>query len=134
MRFYEPSPEQYAGYLEWVASRPEHVRKVATRFEPWKLYRMKSTGQRVVVYSFADADPVTLTVGVLAEFNLLAMERRVFGIDPDDLEECDLPGSDEIVGAAMTQEEVHDNIDQLRVEVRPDLWKMGKDGKARRRR
>ena len=72
-----------------MAGRPDNVRKVAERFDPWTLYHMKSTGQHVTLYSFSEADngTVTLTVNVTREFNPeVLVERQVFGIDPDDLE------------------------------------------------
>jgi hypothetical protein len=106
-RFTEPTAEQEAGWKEWVASRPEPVRKVAERFEPWSLYRMKSTGQRVTLYSFGEANDgsaVTLTVNVTGQFNAVAFDRQVFGIDPDDLEPCDLPAPTEPTGTALTDE------------------------------
>jgi len=101
-RHIQPSPEQEREWKEWVAGRPEAVRAVAERFEPWTLYRMKSTGQRVFVMGFFDPDDagkVLLSVGVTGEFNLVAFERKVFGIDPDDLVECDLPAPNEALGS-----------------------------------
>lgn len=130
-RVLEPTAEQEAGWKEWVESRPPGVREIAARFEPWCLYRLKSTGQRVTLRSIASDG--TLTVNVTGQFNLVTHERAVFGIDPDDLEPCELPAAGEPLGSAMTQEEVMDNIDALRVQVRPDLWVMGDDGVARRR-
>lgn len=100
MRINEPTPEQEVGYREWLASRPPHVRAVAEQFEPWSLYRLKPTGQRVTIVSFGEAqdNSVTLTVLVSADFNLVMFERQVFGIKPDDLEPCDLPSVDEPTG------------------------------------
>ena len=132
-KVFEPTKKDQREWERWVKRRPPKVRAVAERFDMWTLYRLKTTGQRVVIYSYVDSDPVTLTVLVLAQFNAVLFETRVFGIDPDDLVECDLPGPDEVVGAAMTQDEVEDNIDALRVMKRPDLWTMGEDGKARRK-
>jgi hypothetical protein len=134
-RIREPTPEQKTEWNAWVASRPACVRKVAKRFDPWSLYRMKSTGHRVTLYSFGEAEDgnVTLTIVVSAEFNMLAFERRVFGIDPDDLEPSDLPAVDEPCGAILSQDEVNDNLDVLRVLTRPDLFQMGDDGKAVRK-
>lgn len=99
-RIFEPTPEQEAGYREWIASRPDNVRVVAERFEPWCLYRMRATGQRVTVMSFGEDDEgnVSLTVHVLPEFNFVLVPREVFGIDPDDLEPCELPEPGELVG------------------------------------
>lgn len=99
---FDPTPEQMAAYAEWTASRPESVRKIAERLFPWALYRMKSTGQRVTLVSiFEDG---TIKVEVSGRFNALVFERDVFGIDPDDLEECDLPGEDEPLGILFPDE------------------------------
>lgn len=100
--YFEPDEEQQAGYAAWVAERPPHVRVVAERFQPWGLYRMKSTGHRVIVLSFGESEDqsVTLTVHISADFNHLMFERQVFGINPDDLEPCDLPAPDEPTGAS----------------------------------
>lgn len=93
---FEPTVEQRAGWDDWVAERPDNVRVVAERFNPWTLYRIKDTDQRVRTISFGEGrennGKVTLTVEVLAEFNLLVpIGFQVFGLDPDDLDECDLP-------------------------------------------
>lgn len=130
-RFEKPTARQERGYAKWGKSRPEPVRSMAERFEPWSLYRLKSTGERVVVTSFLDDG--TLTVVVSGRFNRVIFERSVFGIDPDDLEPCDLPGPHEVVGSELSHNEVADNIDAIRVAVRPDLWFMGPDGKAVRK-
>lgn len=111
---YEPTPEKERVYQEWLASRPAHVREVAARFRPWILYKMGD--HRVTVYSFGEKldGSVSLTVNVSAQYNFVAFERSVFGIDPSELTECDLPGPEEPVGALFTQEEVHENIDVIR--------------------
>jgi hypothetical protein len=92
-RFTEPTTQQQAAWRKWVAKRPSLVRKIAEQFEPWSLYLLRSTGQRVTVQSFSeDKDgTVTLTVSITGEFNVIAFDRAVFGINPDDLEPCDLP-------------------------------------------
>jgi hypothetical protein len=97
-RFCEPTNKQQTNWRNWVASRPECVRKVAERFEPWSLYRLKATGQRVTVFSFwqTKENIVTLTVNVSGKFNAVALERQVSCIDPSDLEPCDLPSPEAI--------------------------------------
>lgn len=134
-RIMEPTAEQETGYREWVASRPPTVRAVAERFEPWSLYRLKSSNHRVTIASFGEGQDgaVTLTVTVSGEFNLVMFERQVFGIKPEDLEPCDLPTDDEITGTMLSQQDAMDNIDAMRVMARPDLWVMGEDGKAVRK-
>ena len=101
MRYVQPTPEQAQGWESWVAERPDNVREVARRFDPWTLYRLKSSGHRVTVGAFDEEEDgrVTLRVNVSGEFNFVTFERSVFGIDPNDLEECDLPGPDEPLGS-----------------------------------
>ena len=105
--WYEPTDEQLATYAEWLDERPPHVREVAERFPPWKLFRMESSGHRVTVHSFDERidGTVTLKVNVTGDYNFVAFERRVFGIDPEDLTECELPAEDELLGASLTTEE-----------------------------
>lgn len=106
-KWFEPTPEDVKVYDEWVATRPERIRDVCKRFVPWELYRMKDTGHRVVLHSIGQVitedghgtGEIVLTVDVLGRFNFLAIERRVFGIDPDNLEPCDLPTEGELLGS-----------------------------------
>lgn len=116
MNYYEPTDEQQKGWEKFLESRPAHVRAVAEKFQPWTLYRMKSTGHRVTIASFSENTDgsVTLVVNVTGQFNLVFFERAVFGIPPEDLEECDLPERDELVGAALDGSEVEQNIDAIR--------------------
>ena len=92
-----------AAWNEWVATRPQVVQELCHRLPPDRLYRMKSSGHRVTLYSYREDG--TVTVVVSGKFNLVVFERLVFWISPDDLEECDLPGPDEKVGTALTNRE-----------------------------
>ena len=99
-RFREPTPEERDAWDAWVAERPEPIRKVAERFDPWSLYRLKTSGHRVTLYSLYEVEggAIQLTVSVTGQYNVVAFERNVFGINPDDLEECELPLPGEPVG------------------------------------
>ena len=97
MNWYEPAEEQARKWDEWVKERPECVRVVAERFKPWKLYRLKESGHRVYLKSFSEDG--TMTVVVCGRFNFVMFERNVFGINPDDLTECDLPEPGEVTGS-----------------------------------
>ena len=121
---FEPTDEQVAAYQSWVAERPENVRRVAERFTPWGLYRLKPTNQRVQVLSFGEQEDgvVTLTVSVTGEFNFTMFDRQVFGIDPDMLAPCELPAEDEALGSMMSDEEVEASMPALR-ELAARGWK-----------
>jgi hypothetical protein len=107
---YEPSNKQRALWRKFLKSRPAAVRAVAERFAPWKLYRLMRGPQRVVVVAFDELKDgsITVRVDVRAEFNFVLFERQVFGIKPEDLEECELPGPDEMLGSALTPEQASD--------------------------
>jgi hypothetical protein len=114
-RFVEPTPEQEIGWKDWVASRPDNVRKVAERFEPWSLYALRH--QKVTLVSFGEQEDgrVTLTVNVIGRFNFVLFDRSVFGIDPAELSACELPGKDENVGTIFTEpEDIEAFIDAVR--------------------
>ena len=100
---HDPSEEELTEWREWLASRPQNVRDVAEKLEPWKLYRLNSSGNRVLIMSFGEpvdpAEPVTVRAAVLGLFNRIVFERSVFGILPSELTECDLPAPDEPLGA-----------------------------------
>src|SRR5271166_392257 len=102
MNWFEPTEEQKLQWKEYVRTRPDVVREVieAHDFAPWKLYRLKSSGHRVTIYSFDEPKngPVTMKVDVSGEYNVVTFSRRVFGIDPEDLVECELPEPGEPVG------------------------------------
>lgn len=82
---FDPRPDQLAAWSAWVASRPKIVREMAERINPWTLYRLKTTDQRVTLVSFAEDR--TVRVRVTSEHNgPWVVDREVFGINPDDLE------------------------------------------------
>lgn len=130
-RWTEPTAEDEASWNEFVRTRPDVVRRIAERLKPWELYRLKTTGQRVTLYSISEDG--TVTVDITGEYNATLFDCQVFGINPDDLEPCDLPASGEVTGTMMTPEQVDDNIDALRVAIRPDLFVLDKDGIAQRK-
>lgn len=106
-RIHEPTAEQESAWKEWLAELPEKVRQVAERFDPWSLYRMKSTGHRVFICGMGEDQKgnATLTVLISAEYNFVIFAREVFGIEPDDLEPCGLPAEDELTGSLLTTQE-----------------------------
>ena len=49
-------------WSDWVAERPDNVRAVAEKLNPWTLYRLKTTGQRVTIASFSEGEDESVTV------------------------------------------------------------------------
>lgn len=86
---------------EWMKERPPVIQEMIFKFNlrPDNLYKIKSTGQVVMLHSLSEDS--TVTVNILADYNtskfMMGFDRQVFGIDPADLEECDLPEGKEIV-------------------------------------
>lgn len=85
-----------AGWDSWVASRPAVIQELCALLPPDRLYWLKGLGRRVTLFSYNEDG--TVTVDVPGQFNGSTSDHRVFGIKPDDLEECELPviGSNEI--------------------------------------
>lgn len=99
-RFMELDEEGKVEWAKWVAERPPIIQDLARRFPPGVLYLLKDTGKRVYIVSYDEEEDggVSMKVAVDGRFNCVVMERTVFGIKPEDLTECDLPGPDEILG------------------------------------
>lgn len=77
-------------YDGWVASRPPAVQKVIKKYPPDTLYRLKTTDQIVTIYSYSEDG--TVTVDITHDLNPhKPAGLTVFGIDPADLVECDIP-------------------------------------------
>ena len=98
---------------EWVATRPEVVQKLCNDYPPDRLYKIKETGKRITLHSYSEDG--TMTVNMTGEYNAVIFNSRVFGIKPEDIEECDLPATDEPTGTMLTKEgDVNEFIDATR--------------------
>lgn len=105
-----------AAWAEWVAGRPECVRVLCERLPPDRLYLLKSSGHRVTLHSYSENG--TVTVNVTGDYNIVTFDRQVFGIKPEDLEECDLPPEGCMLGTMLTEDaEVKAFIDEIRPAV-----------------
>lgn len=103
------------GLKTWLSTRPEIITELVVKIPPGRLYLLKTSNHRVFPYSYSEDG--TLTVVVSGEYNAVAFERRVFGIKPEDLEECDLPVAGETLGAVFTEDaEIEAYIDAIRPE------------------
>lgn len=112
----EWTDEQQNGWGEWVASQPEIIQDLCRRFPPCNLYRLRYTNQKVTIVSYCEDG--TLIVNVSGEYNAIMFDQEVFGIKPDDLEECDLPETSEPVGTLLTEEK---DIEKFIDKVRPSI-------------
>jgi hypothetical protein len=82
------TPKEEAAWRAWVEERPPIVKALCLRLRPDTLYRLKTTGQRGIIYSVSEDG--TVTMDFPAEFNPLSfIGVQVFGLDPGDIEECD---------------------------------------------
>jgi hypothetical protein len=73
----------------WIEDRPQIIRDLCDRLPPDRLYRIKSSGKRCTIHSYSEDG--TITVTVQAMYNDLPITYGVFGLRPEDLEECDIP-------------------------------------------
>lgn len=101
-----------AAWAEWIKSRPPVIQAMCEKLWPNRLYRLKTTNQRVTLYSYSENG--TVTVNITGEYNLTDFDTHVFGINPEDLEECDLP-TEELLGTMLVQEaDVESYVDEIR--------------------
>ena len=129
-----PNKTERRDWRRFVKSLDHAVRRCVldNDYAPWKIYRLTSRSgqklQRVVISSFIAPneaprdwscpahdrcgcepelfDEVTLTVLVSGKFNIVGQERRVGPVLTTQLEECDPPAPDDVVGnAKLTKEE-----------------------------
>lgn len=89
----ELTTEQKQDWANWLAKRPENVRKVAEQIVPWKRYRDKrivdDIGNRYIPCSYEESEHGSITITCLKvndKFPALG-GYRVFGIKAENLEE-----------------------------------------------
>jgi hypothetical protein len=108
-----------AFWTDWVATRPPEIQEMCKRWPPDRLYRMRDTGQRVTLLSYGEDG--TVRVSLTGQYNLVTFDREVFGINPNDLTECDLPKPEELVGTMLTEEaEIEAFVDEIRPVILAD--------------
>lgn len=92
-----------AGFAAWLATRPEVIRRLGAQIKPAHLYRNKKTGQYMTLAAWSEDGTVRMDVPY--KFNGLLNNAgvSVFGMSPDDLEECDLPDEQWTVSEERTE-------------------------------
>jgi hypothetical protein len=107
-KFMEFTPEQQQEFDAWLAERPPLIQDIVEKYPPDRLYRLKTTKQRVTIQIYhVDG---TVTVFVSGQYNLCVFDRNVFGISVTDLEECDMPTEEEMTGTVLTEQESIDDF------------------------
>ena len=81
------TPEQAKEWGAWLADRPASVQAVGAKVNPFQLYILKKTGQRVRLSSIFEDGFVS--VDVLPFLNIDPIGFNVFGVDPNELEPTD---------------------------------------------
>lgn len=110
-----PTDEEYRA---WFDARPPAIQVMIRRWPPNRLYLMDS-GRRATIAAYQERGDGTYTVmmDVTGEYNQIAFARRVFGVDPETLVECDLPEPGEPLGVLLkTKEEIDAYVAQMRRE------------------
>jgi hypothetical protein len=87
MRYHDPSQKQLTAWDDYKGTLSEIGRAVADTVDPWTLYLIQETGQRVHVVEVGNDG--TLVVAVDKRFNPGCVERNVFGILRSDLSPID---------------------------------------------
>lgn len=77
-------------HLNWLSSRPEKIKEMFKKKPGNILYRLRSTGEYCILYSYNESGNVTVTVPSSLNENLM-FEKQVFGVPLDDLEEVEMP-------------------------------------------
>jgi hypothetical protein len=127
-----PTARDRSDWGKQLAELPPDVRRVASRFPPWCLYR--HCGYRVSVIGVGrDEDGhVTLEVNVCSDFNLVPFSHNLRGVEADDLIECDLPKADERVGAVFNWR-IEEDRAAISMLLFPLFYGVAPDGRAMRR-
>ena len=94
-------------WKEWYDTRPPIIKDLIDKYPPWILYQFEYN--RVFVCGWNEEGTVHLAV--TGQFNRITHERQVFDADPTDLIECDLPDKGELVGFALSHDEVMECCD-----------------------
>ncbi len=90
---------------EWVAERPPVVREICLKYPFDRLYRIKSSGDKGTIHSVSEDG--TLTMNIDGTYCRVMFAKNVFGLHPEDIEECELPGPDEELGDWSAKSELN---------------------------
>jgi hypothetical protein len=72
-------------WISWVNSRPPVIQDLCYQLPPDNLYRRKSSGDKVTIYSYEEDGTVTVSVQRKYNPGCCLFDRRVFGVSPEDL-------------------------------------------------
>lgn len=92
------------------------IQEMAKKYPPNLLYRLKDDGNRCTLYSYSEDG--TVTVNITGEYNLVAFNRQVFGIDQKTLTECEPPEEGQPIGTMLNNEQTEDFISLVLEEIK----------------
>jgi hypothetical protein len=75
----------------WLSSRPPRIKAMWLKHPGNRLYRLAPTGQRVTIAAYTDNGTVKVVVSAEHNPGRSDVGRLVFGVDPNDLTECEPP-------------------------------------------
>jgi len=87
---YTMSEEQAKIWDDYVKEAPEIVKKLSEKFKPNRLYKHTITNQLCVPVSFNENNSVGIVIPSFLNTRLVP-SIEVFAVNPERLEECDLP-------------------------------------------
>jgi len=105
-KWIEWTTEQEAAWAEWLSARPQAIQDIVAKYNlrPDNLYQLKETGQIGYIHSLNERGTLTMDfTDTFNQHNLYMSNRRVFGLNPEDLEECDLPEGVEVIKSEPTR-------------------------------
>ena len=83
-------------WKKWLNSCPPIIKNLAEKFPIDRLYLYKPTSHRATIASYyLDG---TLSLNITGQYNRILFSRKVFSVNPENIEECDLPSEGEDLG------------------------------------
>ena len=65
---------QQKEWNEWLSDRPESIKKLADKYPPYNLYKLKTSGQRVTMHSYWEDG--TVSIWITGKFNLVMFDKQ----------------------------------------------------------
>jgi hypothetical protein len=87
-RWMNPTRKDVLDISAKFKDRPRHVRAIAKKIDFFSLYWLRPVDSHVIC---GVEDDGSITVSATREYNDLVYDVLIFGVDPEDLQPCELP-------------------------------------------